>query len=515
MKHFIFSKASVMIAGLMFIQIACAQTSDKSKETDISVYDEHDVETLAHYLETNFSRHEISLWGAGDISSLQYRPLSGLTAKGFAGAFGAGYTYYLSKHWGLSTGVEYAIYQSKNSFNSISNAYETLDILNNPITYSTIIENYSEKLFTGMLNFPLSVFYQASGYPKFYVLGGFKLGLPVSSRYIGSNSVLTASGYYPDYNQTEVWQNDLGYGVFNLNGKKGKLDLNVSVMGTLETGVKWRTGIGADLYTGIFVDYGFNNMLKNGHSQKMFVEYNRDEPSLPVINTACVLADRLSPLALGIKVKMAFYVGSSDLLNARRAYKKLKSKRKQNDENDDSDFFDFPETATQQMDTVEKNTAVIPSHIPDEQQTVNTTVKTEEIQQIDSSATNERQTSKKVENENRKTVSQSVNIADYGRGIVSLTAEQKSALDCYITLMTENQSFTLEITGHCCNLGTDELNMQIGQERADLAKDYLVENGILSSRILTFSKGKTEPLFPNDNEENRRKNRRLEIKIRE
>jgi len=56
--------------------------------------------------------------------------------------------------------------------------------------------------------------------------------------------------------------------------------------------------------------------------------------------------------------------------------------------------------------------------------------------------------------------------------------------------------------------------MRIGQERADLAKDYLVENGIAPSRIQTFSKGKTEPLFPNSNEVNRKKNRRLEIVIK-
>jgi outer membrane protein OmpA-like peptidoglycan-associated protein len=99
--------------------------------------------------------------------------------------------------------------------------------------------------------------------------------------------------------------------------------------------------------------------------------------------------------------------------------------------------------------------------------------------------------------------------------MIALTDEQKAVLDDYFNAMTENYALTLAIIGHTCDLGTDEVNLRIGQERADLAKDYLVEKGVAPSRISTFSKGKTEPLFPNNSEENRRKNRRLEIKIRE
>jgi hypothetical protein len=68
------------------------------------------------------------------------------------------------------------------------------------------------------------------------VFKDLKLDLPVSATYSGSNATLTASGYYPDYNRTEIWQNDLGYGIFNLDGKKNKLDLGVALMGTPDTG---------------------------------------------------------------------------------------------------------------------------------------------------------------------------------------------------------------------------------------------------------------------------------------
>jgi len=507
MKHFIINKAFVMFAmimGLLFTHIACAQTAENKQETDLPVYDEYDNETLANYIETSYWRNEISLWGTGGISRLQNRPIFGKIDNSFGYGFGIGYSYFLSKKWGLSTGLEYAFYKNKISLFNFSNAYETMDILNNPITYNTKVENYSEKLFIGILNLPISVLYQTGGNHKFFASAGLKLGLPVFAKYCGGSSVLTASGYYPAYDQTEIWQNDLGYGVFNINEKNGKLDLGVSVMGTFETGVKWNTSIGTALYTGVFVDYGFNNVLNNYYSKKQFMEYNHDMPCQPVMNTACVLTDRLSPLAFGIKVKFSFSIRCRDLLNAKSAYKNLKSKSKQ----DDDEYYEN-NILVQQEDLIKINTASVVSA---------DTVKIEfpeEQQNKDSMAIQERQAYLEAANERRRIYNQSMDVPDYDRGIVSLTAEQKSALDYYIELMTENQTLILEITGHCCDLGSDELNMQIGQERADLAKDYLVEKGILPSRISTISKGKTEPLFPNNNEENRKKNRRLEIKIRE
>jgi hypothetical protein len=309
MKKLALSKIFAWMVGILLSHIACAQAPENSQKTELSVYDEYDTATLADYLETGYCPHEISLWGASGLSSLQFRTPYGKTSDGLGSAFGVGYTYFWGKNWGLSSGLEYAYYQRKISIDGFSGAYETLDVLGNPITYNTRIEHYSEKQFAGLLNIPLSVQYQTGGNHKFYASAGLKLGLPVSTRYSGSNAVLTASGYYPAYDQTEIWQSDLGYGVFNLSGNSGKLDLGVALSGTLETGVKWNPGTGTALYTGVFVDYGFNNVLSGSYSKKPLIEYNHSIPNQPVINTACVLTERFSPLAFGLKVKLAFPVG--------------------------------------------------------------------------------------------------------------------------------------------------------------------------------------------------------------
>jgi outer membrane protein OmpA-like peptidoglycan-associated protein len=62
-------------------------------------------------------------------------------------------------------------------------------------------------------------------------------------------------------------------------------------------------------------------------------------------------------------------------------------------------------------------------------------------------------------------------------------------------------------------LGTKAVNLSIGLRRAEAAKAYLVAKGVAAERIRTASKGETEPLVPNTSEENRRKNRRVVMKI--
>jgi outer membrane protein OmpA-like peptidoglycan-associated protein len=305
-----------------------------------------------------------------------------------------------------------------------------------------------------------------------------------------------------------------------MNERSGKPDLGISFMGTAETGVKWDIGVGTALYTSVFVDYGFNDMLKSSYSEKHFMEYNQNEPSKPIVNTACVLPGRFSPVSFGVKLKLAFSVGCRDLLNDRRAYKSMLPLQY-------DDYYDFmPETQTTetQPQSIDMEQPA-PEAVPED--TVQTDAGMEipgKVQQseVDTAVISvEREAYLEAAKARRQQYSRSMNVSgirnmgNYSRGTVTLTAGQEATLDDYIEVLTENPQAHIEITGHTCDLGTDELNLRIGRERADLAKDYLLGKGIAPSRISTFSKGETEPLFPNDNELSRSKNRRLGIRLKE
>ena len=69
------------------------------------------------------------------------------------------------------------------------------------------------------------------------------------------------------------------------------------------------------------------------------------------------------------------------------------------------------------------------------------------------------------------------------------------------------------IVGHTDSVGTDAYNLDLSQRRALAASAYLQSLSVPASRLRTDGKGKSEPIQPNDTEEGRAKNRRVEIAI--
>lgn len=70
---------------------------------------------------------------------------------------------------------------------------------------------------------------------------------------------------------------------------------------------------------------------------------------------------------------------------------------------------------------------------------------------------------------------------------------------------------SIQIVGHTCNLGSVPHNQGLSERRAKSVVDFLVANGIQSEEITWQGRGLHEPRFPNDSEENRARNRRVEI----
>lgn len=69
------------------------------------------------------------------------------------------------------------------------------------------------------------------------------------------------------------------------------------------------------------------------------------------------------------------------------------------------------------------------------------------------------------------------------------------------------------IVGHTDSVGTDVYNLDLSQRRALAASAYLQSLGVPASRLQTAGKGESEPVQPNDTEEGRARNRRVEIAI--
>lgn len=69
-----------------------------------------------------------------------------------------------------------------------------------------------------------------------------------------------------------------------------------------------------------------------------------------------------------------------------------------------------------------------------------------------------------------------------------------------------------QIEGHTCDLGGDDYNLDLSKRRAAAIQALLKKAGVAEDRIKTDGKGEASPAVPNSSEENRAKNRRVEIK---
>ena len=77
----------------------------------------------------------------------------------------------------------------------------------------------------------------------------------------------------------------------------------------------------------------------------------------------------------------------------------------------------------------------------------------------------------------------------------------------------EQNDFKLTIIGHTDSKGSDAYNMALGMRRAIAVRDKLLEFGLDPARILGVeSRWASEPIAPNDTEQGRFENRRIEFK---
>jgi VWFA-related protein len=80
-------------------------------------------------------------------------------------------------------------------------------------------------------------------------------------------------------------------------------------------------------------------------------------------------------------------------------------------------------------------------------------------------------------------------------------------------VMRTYPGMSLEVRGHTDDRGGEEYNLRLSEQRARAVADALEEMGISAARLTIRGLGESQPLVPNDSEENRMKNRRTEFVV--
>jgi OmpA-OmpF porin, OOP family len=89
----------------------------------------------------------------------------------------------------------------------------------------------------------------------------------------------------------------------------------------------------------------------------------------------------------------------------------------------------------------------------------------------------------------------------------------KPLLDSLAAYLQQHKNYTISVSGHTDNTGTEQSNQTLSENRAKAVKEYLSSKGIKPERITVIGYGSSKPVADNDTEAGKAKNRRVEIVI--
>ena len=84
--------------------------------------------------------------------------------------------------------------------------------------------------------------------------------------------------------------------------------------------------------------------------------------------------------------------------------------------------------------------------------------------------------------------------ARYDVNVWQPTPQVARALDLLAQVMKDNPTFVIELGAHTESIGLDAYNLELSKNRAELARDYLLREGITPDRIVARGYGETELL---------------------
>lgn len=263
-------------------------------------------------------KHEISIYAASGLSTLQYNLNGGTRDNRMGGGIGIGYGFFFNDYWGITTGGEISCYYAKAKMQPFSGSHS---VYNKDFVYNFDVNNYNERQEFLVISIPLMLQYQAplllDEHFCYASIGG-KIGFPWWLKYKTSGATYTTTGVKPGDNSIIESPASEGFGTFTENRNKRFFSYKTSFMLSAEVGMKWSLSSLFFLHTGIYCDYGLNDIVK-AKPNRPFVSYNHQSPSTikhhSILQStygqeseAASFTKKVTPLALGVKIKLTFMI---------------------------------------------------------------------------------------------------------------------------------------------------------------------------------------------------------------
>lgn len=437
--------------------------------------------TVSAFAQKEQRKHEVSIYAGGGISSLEYDLKHGDHKMGLGGLAGIGYNYFFHYNWSVGVGAEFSLLQAKASFDG--KEYQYFSSLNTSQSFDMrFMPSLDEKQKAYYLNVPIRLQFQMDVHKrnKFYAAIGAKVGYAMMSAKAETEGKYSIKGW--EYRDNQIVSKDPFENLdpffpkdkpVNMDREFDLADLNI--IGTLELGMKFPVASGKNAwYAGVFCDYGFSDVRPE--SSVVRPKYYENMGSRSVIETDFV--DKVNTLTFGAKVGFAFGLGAKHVIlpPEEKPYEGL--------------------TADQLEKIMGKNTGDL-------------------IDAMDRNFNELFDKLKKEEPELFEPIPSDVFALvqfDFDRDNVKPVYYPE--IDKKVEILKRYPEVRMTLIGHTDDRGSEAYNYNLGMERAQQVKDYMVRNGIAADRLFVESRGKSQPLYPNSTEENRYKNRRVEFEMK-
>jgi outer membrane protein OmpA-like peptidoglycan-associated protein len=108
-----------------------------------------------------------------------------------------------------------------------------------------------------------------------------------------------------------------------------------------------------------------------------------------------------------------------------------------------------------------------------------------------------------------------VNMSDvlFDTGRYSLNPGAREKLARVAGILESYPTLNIQVGGYTDNVGSDDMNQRLSQNRAGSVRDYLVKQGVASGSVSATGYGNTSPVASNDNSGGRQSNRRVELVV--
>ena len=379
-----------------------------------------------------------------------------------------GYRWFFVPHWGVGVGLTY------NNLRTFSK----LNFTQQEGSDTVIFNNFKERQRTQVWKIPIGFYFQ-------HELGRrwtFGAGLGVEYGLLADQSYVVKSGTFDIRSEK---YNDVG----EYFAGKTHLKNFLSTFG--EINFMYALSHKVDLDLGIYGSYGLTDMEKNNDCNVFEVA---DKQYSGILNSK--LADDVNNVSLGIMVGLRVRLSNG---KQRQKQEDMPTAVEQNNVVENNNVDSIPEVIKPDNTEIVENSDTLPQNndVPEVIENV-----------VDN---NDADTIKKIieplkEEKLPTQITFGLNSAD-NPGIV----ENGKSLDDIAKILKDNPNSKLKIVGHTCNLGTHEVNLRVGQRRADYVKKELLKRGVNSNQLITQTAAETSPIVPNTSEANRRKNRRVEL----